>query len=320
MAKKKKAKKKVAKEKQTEPLKDRSENMYKSSLRSSPIPPCTLDLKDLEKLFEIIKELNAEAIKIELDDIEDSNKQSATSIPKKDLEKMKADVTGNLRINIEISGIRGEFISSDSSSVFQKRQLPDCVTSIIFNNTSPFHNMFDTDPCCAFELELDYSKPRLIDIAISPSSPITNTSNLQVLAVNSTWAEGAYEKIMSFLKKRQTYRTWLYSTYIYNLFMYVICIPLSFWILHKIELFAANFFGQCSVVLTVAIYLYLFILLCNFFMFMINYFCWLFPYQELQTSPKSRIGLHRVIFFLVVTAITGALAVNFFTWLINLVF
>jgi hypothetical protein len=279
-----------------------------------------LDIKDLEKLFEILKELNADALKIELDDIEDSNKQLATSISKKDSEKMKADVTDNFRINIEIFGARGEFISSDSSSVFQERRFPDCVTNIIFNNTSSYHNVFDTDPLCALELELDYSKPRLIDIAISPSSSTPNTSKLHVLAVSSNWAEGAHEKIMSFLKERQTHRSWLHNAYIHSFLTFVIFITLTFWILHKIELFAANFFSQCSVVLTVAIYLYLFVLLINFFLFMLNYFCWLFPYQELRTSLKGRIGLHRMILILIVTAITGAFAVDFFTWLINLIF
>jgi hypothetical protein len=233
---------------------------------------------------------------------------------------MRTDVILAFRIHVEIHGSKGEFVAADSPSVFQEERLPDFVTSVKFDNTFFFRTMFNLNPLSILELQFDFSKPPLIDFVTSPSFPTPNVSSLHVLSENDTWAEGAHEKIMSFLRERRTRRAWLHRKNIYDVLLFLFFLPLTLWNLHKFDLFAANFFAQHSSILIVAVYIYLFIIFLNFFRFVFNYLRWLYPYQELRTSLKTRFTFHRWMIGLIVTGIICGLAKDIFIWLIRTIF
>jgi hypothetical protein len=252
--------------------------------------------------------------------MDEYRQQSPNPITEQEIQKLRTDVIENYRIHVEIHGNKGEFIASDSPSVFQEKRLPDFVTSVKFDNTFFFHTLFKLNPCCILELQFDFNKPPLIDFITNPSFPTPNTSSLHILSENDTWAEGAHEKIMSFLRERRTHRAWLHRKNIYDLLSILFFLPLTLWNLHKFDFFAADFFSKHTSVFTVTVYIYIFIIVLTFFRFVFNYLRWIFPYQELRTSLKNRFALHRLIFVTLLTGVTVALAKDFFIRLIYAIF
>jgi len=293
---------------------------YKSKQRFSKIPSCTIEIKYLKKLFEILNDINKEAAEIELNVLNKRYQQSTGGVSKEDFEKLKKDVLESYKIHIQIFGTKGKFITSDSSSVFEEEHLPDFITSTKFDNSFFYKSVFNRNPQSLINVELDFSKPPLIDFVTSPSYQTPNNSIIHVLGENETWVEGSHEKVASSLKERSNRRSWLHRKNVYDLFLWLLVIPLSLWNVQKFNLFAAPYLSKFSTVLTVGIYLYIFIIILNIFRFAFNYLRWLFPYLELKTSLKSRVICHRIIFLGVISAITYTLAKDIFICVIKYLF
>jgi len=293
---------------------------YKSKQRFSKLPSCTFDIKYLKKLFEILNDINKEAAEIELNDLNKRYQQSTDEVSKEDFEKLQKDVSESYRIHIQIFGTKGEFITSDSSSIFEEEYLPDFITSIKFDNSFFYKSVFNRKPQSLINVDLDFSKPPLIDFVTSPSYPTPNNSIIQFLGENETWVEGSHEKVISSLKERKNRRLWLHRKNVYDLFLWLLVLPLSLWNLRKFDLLASEYLSKYSVVLIVGVYIYIFVVILNIFRFAFNYLRWLFPYLELKTSLKSRVIYNRIIFITIISAIACTLARDIFVCVIKFLF
>jgi len=293
---------------------------YKSNQRFSKILSCIFDVNYLKKLYEILNDINKEAAEIEINDMNKRYEQSTEVFPKEDFEKLKKDVLEAYRIHIQIFGTKGEFITSHSSSIFKEEHLPDFITSIKYDNSFFYKSVFNRNPQSLINVELDFSKPPLIDFVTSPSYPTPNNSIIHVLSEKETWVEGSYEKVISSLKERSNRRSWIHRKNIYDLFLWLLVIPLALWNLRKFDLFASVYLSKYSTVLTVGVYIYIFVVILNVFRFAFNYLRWLFPYLELRTSLKSRVIYHRIIFVGIISAIGYTLAKDLFVLGIRFLF
>ncbi len=293
---------------------------YKSNQRFSRVPSCTFEIKHFVKLFGILSDLCREAAGIELSKLNENYQQANTQLTETEFETLKKDVKDSYKIHVEIVGTKGEYLTSDSSSIFKEEYLPDVVMGVNFDNSFFYKNAFDRNPSLLIDVKLDFSKPPLIDFITSPSFATTNNSAISFLGENETWVEGAHQKVTSFLEPRQNRRPWLHGKNIYDLFVWVLVIPLTLWNLRKFDLFASHHLTQYSKVLIVGVYIYIFFAALNIFRFAFNYMRWLFPYLELKTSLKDKMAYHRIIFFVIVTAIAGTLAKDLFVWAFKLLF
>jgi len=97
-------------------------------------------------------------------------------------------------------------------------------------------------------------------------------------------------------------------------------LPLSLWNLRKFDLLASEYLSKYSMVLTVGVYIYIFVVILNIFRFAFNYLRWLFPYLELKTSVKSRVIYNRIIFITIISAIACTLARDIFVCVIKFLF
>ena len=293
---------------------------YKSNQRFSKIPSCTFDIKYFKKLFEIISDINREAAEIEVNVLNKRYEQSTYGVSKEDFEKLKKDVLESYKIHIQIFGTKGEFITSYSSSIFEEEHVPDFITSIKFDNSFFYKSVFNRNPQSLINVELDFSKPPLIDFVTSPSYPTLNNSIIHVLGEKETWVEGSHEKVISSLEERNNRRSWLHRKNVYDLFLWLLVLPVSLWNIRRFDLFASPYLSKFSTVLSVGVYLYIFIIIVNVFRFAFNYLRWLFPYLELKTSLKSRAVRHRVIFFGVISVIAYTLTKDIFVCVIKYLF
>jgi hypothetical protein len=291
---------------------------YKSNQRFSKIPSCTLDIIYLRKLFEIFSNINKEAAQIELSNVEKWYEHSSVKPSKEEIEKIKKDVLESYRIHIQIFGAKGEFLSADSPSILKEEALPDFVTNIKFDNSFFYKTKFNgRNPQSLLSVELDLNKPPLVDFTTNPSLSTTNNSFIQVLGENETWVEGAHEKVLSSLRERKTKRAWLHRNNAYDLFLWILILPISFWNLRKIDLMVSVYLSKISSVFTVALYVYVFIIILNLFRLGFNYVRWLFPYLELKTPLKKGAIVHRSIFVLIFLPVMYALVKDLILYVIR---
>jgi len=293
---------------------------YKSSLRSSKVPTCTIDVTYLAKLFDIINNINLEAAQFEISKIDSAYAQNLQNLSRADYEKIKEEISSGYRVHVQIFGSKGEYYSSESLNILNEKNLPDVVTTIKFDNKFFYKNKFNRDPVSVIDVELDFTKPPLFDFVTNPSLSTTNNSKIQFVSENETWSEGAHEKVISSLKKRSSRRSWLHRSNTYDIFLWLLVVPVAFWNVYKFDLWISKYLKGLSSVFYVALYLYIFIMVLNIFRFIFNYLRWLFPYLELKTSLKKGAVYHRFIFAGMITAVFSPLIHDLFVLILKKIF
>jgi hypothetical protein len=284
------------------------------------ILPCIIDLSYLKKLFEILKEINNDAVHIHLGNIDGRYKALNDDSKREEYEKLKKDIMDEYKIHVQITGPKGEYLASDSSSIFNEERLPDSLSSVKFDNSFFYKIRFNMNPELLINVDLDFSKPPLLDFITNPSYPTANNSIIQVFGENETWVEGSHEKILSSLKERRSKRAWLHQKNVYDLFLWFFILPISFWNLRKIDVMISPMLDKYSTILKVAVYVYIFIVILNLFRFAFNWLRWIFPYLELKTSLKKGYILHRVVLVGVVLSMIYSLTKDLCLWIIKHLF
>jgi len=263
---------------------------YKSNNIFSPLPSCTLSIPYFKKLYEILNKITQEAAEIEITKLKKTPDQSD-----EDFDKLKEYAKNLYKLSIQIVGRKGEYIFSDSVSIFDEAQLPDHITKIIFDNSLKYNFSLKKNPLNKIRLEFDFKKAKVFDFVTSPSRATPNTSTIHVLGDNETWVSGAYKNVLQSLQERANKWSWLHSKNIFDLFIWFMVIPLGFFTIYKIERIFSLSASGITPVFMVALYLYFFIIVLNIFRMVFNYARWVFPKMELVTSLKKGALLHRII-------------------------
>lgn len=271
---------------------------YKSNHVFAPLPSCTLDITYFKKLYEILNKITQEAAEIEISKLKKTPNQSD-----EDFNKLKDYAKSLYQLSIQIVGRKGEYIFSDSVSIFDEAHLPDHITKIIFDNSLKYNFSLKKDPLNKIRLEFDFKKAKVFDFVTSPSRATPNTSTIHVSGENETWVSGAYKNVLQSLQARANKWSWLHSTNIFDLFIWFMVIPLGFFTIYKIERIFYLSGNGITTVFMVALYLYFFIIVLNIFRMVFNYARWIFPKMELVTSLKKGAILHRIILGVIFFAI-----------------
>lgn len=263
---------------------------YKSNQIYAPLPSCTLDIAYFKKLYDILNKITQEAAEIEISKLKKNPGQSND-----DFIKLTDYARSLYKLSIQVVGTKGEYIFSDSPTIFEEAHLPDHIARVIFDNSLQFNFSLKRDPLNKIKVEFDFQKAKVFDFVTSPSEATPNTSTIYVLGENETWVSGAYKNVIQSLQERANKRNWLHKTNIYDLFLGFIIIPLGFFTIYKIERSFSLKTSGISTVFVAALYLYFFIIVLNIFRMTFNYVRWIFPKMELDTSLKKGAIVHRII-------------------------
>ncbi len=293
-----------------------TDSTYRSSFRSEYLPTCVLDTAFFKKLYENIDAINQEATKLEITALEKGPDQSD-----KDFEKLKEYATNLCKLRVLIYGSKGEFLSSESVSVFESSSFPDALNSVIFDNSLDFNFQVKRNPRHSIRIEFDFTKPQVFNLSENPSLPTPNKSSITVQGENEQWVDWAFGKAKSLIEARKTNRGWLHLRYhIYDVLVWFFILPLTLWNLYKIETRYAPSIQTLSKVLQVAIYIYTFVIILYAFRMIFNYSRWVFPYMELSSSIKTGATKHRIILGAILTSLVVALIRDFVKYVIPLLF
>lgn len=271
-----------------------------------PSPSCSFDASFLRKLFKDLSGLTKEAAQLE-----------ASALPRKvgqtdeEYQKLQEYGLSLYKLDVHIWGEGGEYISSNTESIFDEEKLPHRVTRIVFDNSFNYRYSLKTEPQNQIRIVFDFSNPKVWDFSIYPSAPTPNSSTILIKGQNQTWVDGAYTKVMESLKERKTRRGWFHKGNIYDFFQWFVVTPLAFRSLFRIGSVLNPLFVKITPVGQVAFYLYAFLMMWWVFMVLFKYSRWLFPYMELVTTSNHGAKAHRTVYSVVLLGLLTILASDF---------
>lgn len=274
---------------------------YKSNRIFKPIPPSTVDLLFLKKLYVVLK--------ASTDEIADHDIAKLVQPPgqtQEVFEGFKKYARGLYKATIHIYGSRGEYIFTENPNIFDDPGLPDKIDRIIFENSTRFRVTVQKEPVNQFRITFDFTAPPTFDFNISPSVATPVNSTIDIVGENETWVSGTYRKVSNLLDDRRNSHGWLHRNNIWDLFLWVIIMPVIFRLLFLVQHVLPANLANVSGVLKGAFYVYAFFFLLNFFRIIFSYARWVFPYLEFNT-PMRRTNLHRFILGTIVLSIIGSI-------------
>jgi hypothetical protein len=143
-------------------------------------------------------------------------------------------------------------------------------------------------------IEFDFDNTDIFDLTKNASSKTENMSAIIISGNNNSWVEGTYENLINLLKNSKHSRSWIHQRNIYDLFLWLVVMPLNFWNLITIENNFKIILNSFSSILRVGIYIYAFIIFTLLYRFLFNYFRWVFPYMEFYREDIRKGNKHRI--------------------------
>ncbi|MDE0086381.1 MAG: hypothetical protein OXU23_11745 [Candidatus Poribacteria bacterium] len=274
---------------------------------SQPIAACVFSKDDLKNLCEVLQEWCSKA-----SDEEIKHHSPLNRTP----EQFQADIAAlrsGFELKVTVQGIDEERIYGTIPDVFNSPRFPDQVKTLYINSESDLRNLYNWFPRNRFELLLDFAKPELFNLSLSPSISTPNSSNILVSGLDSTWVSGIYGEIANFIEKNRTRRKFFHRHSVYDLLLLFFGIPFAFWVAYKLSGLINSIFGGFSVFVQNGVYVCLFFLMLHLFKILFDYARWVFPIVEYKSTTDTA-RKHRYILGGLIIAIFG----NFFYDLIKI--
>jgi hypothetical protein len=284
--------------------------LFKSSQKTTLIPSCSLDVQYFTKLYNSLVEINKEGAELEVNKFVKQIGQADD-----EFNNLKDYAKSLYQVSIQIHGTNGEFIASGNGDIFKEANLPDSINRIVFDNSINYRQNLNREPQNKFIIVFDAQKPNVFDFSSNPSCSTPNSSFIQVLSQTQTWVNGTYQKIISSLNGRKNSANWLHQSCAYDLLLWFIAVPFSFYNLYKINKLASFLLSDSSTVFQVALYTYFFIASIFIFRMFFNYSRWVYPSVEFLTSVKSQSQKHRLFHNTILIATIGKLLYDLFKYL-----
>ena len=203
------------------------------------------------------------------------------------------------RITVTLAGRDGQSLYGDDNTIFYSPNKPEKVDSIYITNITAYRGFVSTNPMNMFELNLDFSKPPLLDASNPVSAPTRNVSNLVVQGDRESWVSTVSDAVTVILQGRKTRRTWLHRAFAYDFGMMAFALPFSFYVCWKVAPLISKYIGNIHDVLAGAAYVYVFFLMLNIYRILFGYAKWAFPSVELSDNRDAS-GQHRAVLGVIV--------------------
>lgn len=277
---------------------------------SQPIIACVFSKSDLKTLCEMLQESSYKAAEEEI------NHYTPLDRSPEQILADKTSLLSGFELKVTVQGVDDERVYGTIPDVFNSPRFPDRVKRLYINSEMDLRNLHDWYPRNGFELLLDFSKPEIFNLSLSPSISTPNASHIHVSGLNSIWVKGVYRIVMDFVKKRETRRRFFHRHSIYDLLMPCGAFPFAFSIASKFSGFINSRF---SGMLQSAAYVYVFYLSLLSFRILFDYARWIFPiveYKEVKdTTQKDPAQKHRVFLCILLLGVSG----NFLTDVIRII-
>lgn len=273
--------------------------IFKINSRTSKIDSCALTTEDFKSLFKLLNDKVNEAYEIEV-----AEPKTFENVPKDQVEEKKERIKQYYKLGVLIMGTKGEILIGDDDSVFDDENFPNNINTIAFDSSYYFKFMTGQEPMNKLIVQFDFKKQKVFDFSNPITEPMRNESSITVGGMNDTWVNGVYSKIINFLENKKKNRNWLHKKYVYDLFLYLLLWPATFWCIYRVS---GLLQGKINIILLIAICLYIFILLFYILRILFNYTRWIFPLVEFITKSGTKMLRHRAALSIIALGIISAI-------------
>ena len=263
---------------------------------SEQITACAFSKADLQALCERLQEWGDKASEEEV-----KHYQPLDRTP----EQLLADIASlreGFKIKVTVQGIDDERIFGTIAAVFNSPRFPDKVKSLYINTQQNLKDLYNWLPRNHFQLFLDFTKPGIFNLSLSPSGSTPNASSIRVSGLDSTWVNGVYSEVTNFIKRKETRRRFLHRHSVYDWLILCGGFPFAFSIAYKLSGLINNLFDVYSGILKSAAYVYVFYFSLLLFKMLFDYARWIFPIVEYKESTDTA-QKHRAILVVLVLGV-----------------
>lgn len=250
------------------------------------ISSLSLDKDDLKKFCDTLQERSHSASEIEIGTLQQKEDESVEQF-----EKEKKIIKDAFELKITVSGKDGESLRGTINDVFSSVNFPEEVKSLYVDSESTLRYTHNYYPSNLFKIFLDFNKPKIFDFSLMPSQSTPNGSNIEVNGYDPTWVNGVFSEIKKFVDSRSSTLSIVHSHSIYDIMLWVLGLPASFWVCNKLStqinaVFSTNTFA------TSALYLYTFLVTLFIFRVLFHYLRWVCPLVEYRCK-NNRMLAHK---------------------------
>ena len=294
---------------------------YQVNVRTKKIFTATLNSDALKKLYELLKTLNEEALKNELNEYEERVKKENSRISTYEIKKNKAEISKLYAISIEIFDTKGGYLSSfNPEDILNKNKLPDDIKSIQFRNSLSFQNQRIFVQSYQLSVEFDFSKVSFGGINSNASNETFNNSRINVVGFNGSWVEGACRRIEEFILLRKNNRGWIHRRDIFAFIMWLIVLPITFWNLGKIDkLITAKLLSFSGIYITF-FYIYVIVIIIFISSLIFRYARWLYPPVELKSDLNNIQKAQRIFLYTILSGLIIKIAIDIISFFTSTIF
>ena len=265
---------------------------------SQQITACTFSKDDLKILCEILQESSYAAAEEEIANYAPLDRPIEQILADREVLRL------GFELQVTVRGVDDKVLFGTIPAVFSSPRFPDKVKTLYIDSESDLKNLHNWSPRNRFELLLDFTKPELFNLSLSPSISTPNASNIFVTGLNSDWVSGVYRKVTDFIKEKRTRRGFFHRHSVYDLLLLLLGIPFAFWMAYKLSGLINSIFGGFSVFVQNGAYVCLFFLMLHLFKALFDYTRWIFPIVEYK-SLADNARKHRYILGCLIIAIFG---------------
>lgn len=274
------------------------EPIYKNYFEKD-IESLRLEKGALKRLCFILRDKSNQAAEIEINEFE-----KPAGHTDEQFEEAKAKLKKAFELDIKIRGKKGDDLFGKVNEVFESKNFPEEIETIFISSENTLKANYNYIPRNRFELILIFRKPKVFDFTISPSEPTPNRSRFIVEGQNTTWVNGVYREVDEFLKSKKSQFNILHKQSVYDIFIWLIGIPICFWLVMKSSNILHYLFGDFHNIVLGGSYVYVFFFGLIGLRIIFHYARWIWPLLEYKEEDSAE-SKHRYIISGLVLTILG---------------
>lgn len=211
----------------------------------------------------------------------------------------------SFQLKVLVAGTDGQQLYGSIPEIFDSLSFPDELQSILVNSDSTLRLSYNYYPRNSLKLFLDFSELPVLNFSFLPSQATPNGSNISVAGYDSTWVHGVFNEFNTFINKYPSQFTWIHKHSVYDLLVWIIGLPLGFWIAYRLSDILNKLFSNFSVFVQSASYVYVFFATLIGFRLLFHYARWVWPLVE-YCSIENKALKHRIAFGVISFTIVGS--------------
>lgn len=270
----------------------------------------SLDKDDLRRFCDILQERARAAAEIEV------GLYQKNDLTDDQYEKNKITLRESFELKITIAGVDGVELWGSISDVFGSVNFPEQIKTFYVDSESTLKHVHNYYPQNAFIIFLDFTKPKIFDFSFMPSHGTPNESNIEVKGYDATWVNGVFSELKAFIDSRTSTLSVVHSQGVYDVLLWLIGFPLSFWACSKISPYIHFSWIDNKPFLLSALYLYAFIATLFAFRILFHYLRWVCPLVEYKGKTNKMVA-HRILFGMLAVGWIGQFIYDVGKWLMQ---